>query len=61
MTDILDVEVMLSNFEGRTKVSLREFIGYASMILEETAFREGENIYQNVQPSGSDRGTDSAE
>lgn len=43
MTDILDVEVMLSNFEGRDKVSLREFIGYASMIVEETAYIAGQD------------------
>ena len=41
MTDILDVQVMLSNFEGRDRVSLKEFIGYASMIVEEDAFNEG--------------------
>ena len=41
MPDILDFEVMLSNFEGRDKVSLREFIRYASMGVEENAFREG--------------------
>lgn len=41
MTDILDFEVLLSNFEGRDRVSLREFIGYASMGVEEDAYREG--------------------
>ena len=50
MTDILDVEILLSNFEGRDRVSLREFIGYASMAIHEEAFNEGqqsERVSQN--------------
>jgi len=34
MTGILDIGVMLSRFEGRDRVSVREFLGYASMQLE---------------------------
>jgi len=41
MEDILDVEILLSNFEGRDRVSLREFIGYAAMAIQEDAFNKG--------------------
>jgi len=40
--DLMEIEVMLSNFEGRSKVSVREFLGYARMEIEEDAFREDE-------------------
>jgi len=38
MTDILDIKVMLSNFDGQEKINVRELIGYASMQLEEIAY-----------------------
>lgn len=41
MINILDFEVMLSNFEGRDRVSLREFISCAGSGVEEIAYREG--------------------
>ncbi len=55
--DILDIEVLLSNFEGRDRVSLREFTGYASMIMAEQDYRKGTELVvqgssqQEVLPS----------
>lgn len=40
-SNILDIEVELSNFEGRDRVSLREFLGYANMVVAEGNYREG--------------------
>ena len=67
MTDISDVRVLLSNFEGQDSVSVREFLSYASMILEETTYRKAtantreacakvaETEYA-VSPNGKDSG-----
>lgn len=39
--DILKQEVLLSNFDGRDRVSVSEFIGYAAMQIAEEHFRWG--------------------
>lgn len=39
--NILEVEVSLSNFEGRESVSVAEFLGYASMSIAEDNYRAG--------------------
>ena len=51
LRNILDVEVMLSNFDGRDRVSVSEFLGYASMSIEEAAFREGVEHVAETPPS----------